>query len=74
MDKLLAVVGGIALIVFILIIGPWLFIWGVNTLIADAMIGAAAGTFVPQITFGFWTWLAAAILNGFAIGLFRKRS
>ena len=52
---------------FMLLIGPWLFIWAINTLISAAMASAPAGSFVPQIVFGFWTWLAAAIVGGFAI-------
>ncbi len=55
------------IVVLCLLAGPWLFIWAVNTLIAASMAGAAAGAFVPQIAFGFWTWLAAALAGGFAI-------
>jgi len=62
--KLLLVIG---VIVLLLLAGPWLFIWAINTLISSAMAGAAAGSFVPQISFGFWTWLAAVILGGFTI-------
>lgn len=56
-----------AIIALVLLAGPWCFIWAVNTLITSAMVGAPAGAFVPQIAFGFWTWLAAAIVGGFAI-------
>jgi hypothetical protein len=51
----------------LLLVGPWCFIWAINTLIASAMSAAPAGAYVPQIVFGFWTWLAAAITGGFAI-------
>lgn len=54
-------------ICFILLLGPWLFIWGINTLVAASMVGAPAGAFVPQIAFGFWTWLAAVFVGGMAI-------
>lgn len=64
----------IAFICFILLIGPWLFIWGINTLIASAMASAPVGAYVPQIAFGFWTWLAAAIIGGFSILPMVRRS
>lgn len=57
----------ILFICFILLVGPWLFIWGINTLIAASMVGAPTGAFVPQIAFGFWTWLAAVFVGGLAI-------
>lgn len=60
-------VTGILYVIFYLTAGPWCFIWAVNTLIAASMVGAAAGAFVPQIAFGFWTWAAAAIVGGLAI-------
>jgi hypothetical protein len=67
MEALIKLVLIVLLICFLLLIGPWLFIWGINTLIAAAMIGAPAGAFVPQIAFGFWTWLAAVFVGGLAI-------
>lgn len=54
-------------ICFLLLVGPWLFIWAINILIVSSMTGAPVGAYVPQIAFGFWTWLAAAIVGGFAI-------
>lgn len=52
---------------FLLVAGPWIFIWSINTLISSAMAMAPAETFVPQIAFGFWTWLAAVFVGGLAI-------
>ncbi len=57
----------VIIICLALLAGPWLFIWAINTLIAASMVGAPASAFVPQIAFGFWTWLAAALAGGFAI-------
>lgn len=57
----------ILLVCALLLIGPFLFIWAINTLIAASMAAAPAGAYVPQIAFGFWTWLAAALVGGFAI-------
>lgn len=62
--KFVLIVGFICLL---LLLGPWLFIWGINTLIAASMAGAPAGAFVPQIAFGFWTWAAAVFVGGLAI-------
>lgn len=67
MSSIVKLVLLILFVCFLLLIGPWLFIWAINTLIAAAMSAAPAGTYVPQIAFGFWTWLAAAIVGGFAI-------
>lgn len=67
MGNLLKLILIVAFVIFCLIIGPWCMIWGINTLIADAMVGAAVGTFIPQITFGFWTWLAAVVVGGLSI-------
>jgi hypothetical protein len=57
----------IVIITLLLLAGPWLSIWAINTLIAASMAGAPGGTFVPQIAFHFWTWLAAVLIGGFAI-------
>lgn len=57
----------VIVIITLLLAGPWLFIWTINTLIAASMAGAPGGTFVPQIAFHFWTWLAAVLIVGFAI-------
>lgn len=54
MLKLILILLGLALL---LMMGPWLFIWGINTLAAAA---GAAWT----IPFTFWTWLAALVLGG----------
>lgn len=67
MEALFKLVLIVLLICFLLLIGPWLFIWGINTLMAASMVGAPAGAFVPQIAFGFWTWLAAVFVGGLAI-------
>jgi hypothetical protein len=57
----------VLMVCFLLLAGPRCFIWGINTLIAASMVGAAAGAFVPQIAFGFWTWVAACLVGGLAI-------
>ena len=67
MSEIVKLVLIIAFICFLLLIGPWLFIWGINTLIAASMVGAPAGAFVPNIAFGFWTWLAAVFVGGLSI-------
>ena len=54
-------------ICFLLLAGPWCFIWGINTMIAASMAGAPAGAFVPQIAFNFWTWVAACLVGGLSI-------
>lgn len=64
----------IFVIVLAVLIGPWLFIWAINTLIAASMLGAPASAFVPHIAFGFWTWLSAALVGGFAILPSTRRS
>ena len=64
MTKLLGVVFMVAFIIFALLIGPWCVIWAINELMTNALAGS---TSIPQITFTFWTWLAAAILGGFAL-------
>ena len=67
MSNLIKLAFLIAFICFLLLAGPWLFIWGINTLIASAMSAAPVGAYVPQIAFGFWTWLAAVFVGGLAI-------
>ena len=61
-------------IAFLLLVGPWCFIWGVNTLIAASMVGAPVGAFIPQIAFSFWTWLAAVVCGGLAVLPHTRRS
>jgi hypothetical protein len=51
MKEVLVVVGVIALIVALVIAGPLLVIWSINTL------------FGLGIDYTFWTWLAAFILG-----------
>jgi hypothetical protein len=51
MSKLLGVVGIIALVVALIIAGPLLLIWALNTLFPALAIG-----------YTVWTWLAALIL------------
>ena len=67
MEALFKLVLIVLVICILLLIGPWLFIWGINTLVAASMVGAPAGAFVPQIAFGFWTWLAAVFVGGLAL-------
>jgi len=55
---LLKVIGWCLFIAIVLMIGPWLLIWSVNTLAA----AGGATTFV--IPFTFWTWLAALVFGG----------
>jgi hypothetical protein len=52
MSKLFGVVGIIALVVALIIAGPLLLIWALNTLFP-----------VVAIPYTIWTWLAALILG-----------
>jgi hypothetical protein len=52
MSKLFGVVGIIALVVALIIAGPLLLIWALNTLFP-----------VVSIPYTIWTWLAALILG-----------
>lgn len=52
------VIAGIIFIIVGLTLGPWCFIWAINTLVA------AGGVTTFVIPFDFWTWLAAVILGG----------
>ena len=45
----------IALIVLLMILGPALFIWGLNELMEQMGV-------VYQIPWNFWTWLAALMV------------
>lgn len=53
MKSLIAVFGLIALIVLLVVAGPLLLIWALNTLFP-----------VLAIPYTIWTWLAALILGG----------
>jgi hypothetical protein len=53
MTKLLTVFGLIAMIVVLVIAGPLLLIWALNTLFP-----------VLAIPYTVWTWLAALIIGG----------
>ena len=53
-DSIVKVVIGIALIVLLLAIGPWLVIWSLNTLFP-----------VLAIQFTFWTWCAVIVIGTF---------
>jgi uncharacterized membrane protein YidH (DUF202 family) len=55
MSKLITLVGIVALIVFLVAIGPLAFIWAINEF---------GQTLWPerQLPYTFWTWLAAAII------------
>ena len=55
MTDLIKLLGVIALIVLLLIIGPWLTIWAWNEL-----FGA-----LHRIDFTFWTWAAVIIMGAF---------
>ena len=54
MRDLVKILLGIALIVFLLAIGPWLVIWALNVLFP-----------VLAIEFTFWTWCAVIVLGTF---------
>ena len=49
----IALILGLILIVFMVLIGPFLTIWSLNTLFP-----------VLAIPYTFWTWLAAVLLGG----------
>ena len=53
-DSIVKVVIGIALIVVLLAIGPWLVIWSLNTRFP-----------LRAIQFTFWTWCAVVIMGVF---------
>ena len=55
MKELMGVLFVIGLVLFALIIGPALFIWGTNELLEQA--GST-----HQIPWNFWTWLAAFVV------------
>jgi hypothetical protein len=61
MSNLIKLVLSIAFICFLLLIGPWCFIWAINTL---AVAGGATSFYIP---FTFWTWLAAIVLGGMSV-------
>jgi hypothetical protein len=62
MSNFIKIVLFIALIFFVICVGPWLMIWAVNTLIAA---GGVANFFIP---FTFWTWLAALVFMALVRG------
>lgn len=61
MGSILQIAVVLAFIALVLAIGPYCFIWAINTLVA------AGGVTTFVIPFTFWTWLAAAIIGGMAI-------
>ena len=61
MANLVAIVFIALVVCFLLLAGPWCFIWAINTLVA------AGGVTTFLIPFNFWNWLAALILGGLAI-------
>ncbi len=73
MDSLVKLILIVVVIAVILMIGPWLAIWSINTLVAASMVGAPVGAFVPQIAFNFWTWLAVVLLSGIGLGVTSKK-
>jgi len=54
MRDTLKILVGLALIVFLLAVGPWLVIWSMNTLFP-----------VLAIEFTFWTWCAVVVMGAF---------
>lgn len=69
-------IGALLLMVFLLILGPALFIWGINTMILQSgLTGLAASTsaFFNPIPLNFWTWLASILIGGVSIfGVLRR--
>lgn len=55
--------------IFLLTVGPWCFIWAINTLIS------AGGITTFAIPFTLKTWLAAVIIGGLSVlpGIRRKQ-
>lgn len=68
--------GALLLLIAILMLGPALFIWSINTMIIQSgLVSLATGTsaFFNPIPFNFWTWLASVFLGGLSIfGVIRK--
>ena len=54
MNDVVKIILGLILIVALLVVGPWLTIWALNTLFP-----------VLAINFTFWTWCAVIILGAF---------
>ena len=54
MNKIMLVVGFAVLIVALVLLGPWLVIWSLNTLFP-----------VLAIEFTFWTWCAVIVIGTF---------
>ena len=54
MNDIVKIILGLVLIVALLVVGPWLTIWALNTLFP-----------VLAINFTFWTWCAVIILGAF---------
>lgn len=54
MSDLIKILVAIALVAFLLAIGPWLVIWALNTLFP-----------ILAIEFTIWTWAAVIILGTF---------
>lgn len=71
MSSLVRLILAILIICFLLLIGPWLFIWAINTLIiATGLVPAlpiGSSAIGAPIAFSFWTWLAAVLVGGFSI-------
>ena len=59
--KLFTFVGMLALVILMVMVGPWCMIWAINTLVA------AGGVTGFYIHFTFETWLAALFLGGVSI-------
>ena len=70
MSNLFKLILFICFVCFILLAGPWCFIWALNAmLIGTGLIPSIAGLSAANgpILFTFWNWLAAVILGGLAI-------
>lgn len=71
MSNLVKIIFFALFILFVVIAGPWCFIWAVNTLlIASGLfptLATATSAIGTPIAFNFWTWLAALVLGGFSV-------
>lgn len=56
------------LIAFLLVAGPWCFIWAINQLLLSAF------PLATTIEFTFWNWVAAMIIGGLSILPSTRRS
>lgn len=52
------------LILFLLVVGPFIMVWGINELLEQAGVA-------NQLPYNFWTWLAAICVGGGVRGYVR---